>query len=156
AGMVRSLGHLGDPVRRLGTPVERHLLARRHCRWSLRLAPGEMAPRWSAGTPGRDRECRRGATGRCDNQRRLMKTAARADVASLGTNVSARVLEVRDLSVRFGAVTAVDKVSLTVRPGEIVGLIGPNGAGKSTLVDAICGFVRPHAGRISLGGTDLT
>jgi ABC-type branched-subunit amino acid transport system ATPase component len=65
-------------------------------------------------------------------------------------------LEVRGLSVSFGGVTAVDNVSLTVAPGEIVGLIGPNGAGKSTLIDAMCGFVRPSAGRIFLGGVELT
>jgi ABC-type branched-subunit amino acid transport system ATPase component len=65
-------------------------------------------------------------------------------------------LEVRGLTVRFGGVTAVDNVSLTVKPGEIVGLIGPNGAGKSTLIDALCGFVSPAAGTVVLGDTDLT
>jgi sulfate-transporting ATPase len=63
---------------------------------------------------------------------------------------------VRGLTVRFGGLTAVDNVSLTINPGEVVGLIGPNGAGKSTLIDALCGFVSPASGSIVLGATDLT
>jgi sulfate-transporting ATPase len=59
-------------------------------------------------------------------------------------------LEVKDLTVRFGGTVAVDAVSLTVRPGEIVGLIGPNGAGKTTLIDSISGFVKPRAGEVLL------
>lgn len=65
-------------------------------------------------------------------------------------------LEVRDLSVRFGGIRAVDRVSLAVAPGEIVGLIGPNGAGKTTLFDLISGFLRPAEGEVHLGGRDLT
>src|SRR4029077_15585119 len=65
-------------------------------------------------------------------------------------------LRVSNLTVTFGVVTAVDDVSLTVAPGEIVGLIGPNGAGKSTFIDALSGFVRTAGGSVSLGGTDLT
>ena len=61
-------------------------------------------------------------------------------------------LEVRDLTVRFGGVLAVDRVSFSVRPGEVVGLIGPNGAGKTTIIDAITGFVRPSDGSILLDG----
>ncbi|MHB8928595.1 MAG: branched-chain amino acid ABC transporter ATP-binding protein/permease [Bacillota bacterium] len=65
------------------------------------------------------------------------------------------VLDVCDLTVAFGGLTAVDGVSLTVHAGEIVGLIGPNGAGKTTLFNAISGFVRPSAGRILLRGRDI-
>jgi len=64
-------------------------------------------------------------------------------------------LEVRDLTVRFGGVTAVDQLSLTVEAGTVVGLIGPNGAGKTTAIDAITGFVRPAAGRIILNDRDI-
>jgi ABC-type branched-subunit amino acid transport system ATPase component/branched-subunit amino acid ABC-type transport system permease component len=66
--------------------------------------------------------------------------------------VQPSTLEVRDLTVRFGGVLAVDNVSFTVRPGEVVGLIGPNGAGKTTIIDAITGFVRPSDGSILLDG----
>jgi ABC-type branched-subunit amino acid transport system ATPase component/branched-subunit amino acid ABC-type transport system permease component len=66
--------------------------------------------------------------------------------------VNAAALEVKDLTVRFGGVVAVDDVSLTVQAGEIVGLIGPNGAGKTTVIDAVTGFVRPAAGQIVLNG----
>jgi ABC-type branched-subunit amino acid transport system ATPase component/branched-subunit amino acid ABC-type transport system permease component len=61
-------------------------------------------------------------------------------------------LTIEHLSVRFGAVVAVDDVSMEVRPGEVVGLIGPNGAGKTTLIDAVTGFVGVSAGSISLDG----
>jgi branched-chain amino acid transport system ATP-binding protein len=65
-------------------------------------------------------------------------------------------LQVADLSVRFGGIRAVDAVSLSVAPGEILGLIGPNGAGKTTLFDLVSGFLRPSDGRIVLAGTDVT
>ena len=64
-------------------------------------------------------------------------------------------LEVEDLTVIFGRVRAVDGVSLSVQPGEVVGLIGPNGAGKSTFIDAVCGNVQPAAGRVTLGGREI-
>jgi branched-chain amino acid transport system ATP-binding protein len=66
------------------------------------------------------------------------------------------VLEVRDLSKAFGGLKAVDRASLDVRAGEIVGLIGPNGAGKTTLFAAIAGFHRPDGGRITFEGHDIT
>jgi len=69
--------------------------------------------------------------------------------------VTPRTLEVRDLTVRFGGVVALDAVSLAVRPGEVVGLIGPNGAGKTTLVDAATGFVKPADGRVTLDGESI-
>ena len=64
-------------------------------------------------------------------------------------------LEVEDLTVRFGAVVAVDRVSFRVAPGEVVGLIGPNGAGKTTVVDALTGFTKPSDGRVVLNGTPM-
>jgi len=66
------------------------------------------------------------------------------------------VLEVRDVTVRFGGVTALDAVSLTAAPRQVTGIIGPNGAGKTTLLNVLCGFVRPATGSVSLGGTSLT
>ncbi|MCW8384660.1 branched-chain amino acid ABC transporter permease/ATP-binding protein, partial [Streptomyces justiciae] len=59
-------------------------------------------------------------------------------------------LAVRNLKVRFGAVQAVEDVSFSIRPGEVVGLIGPNGAGKTTVIDAITGLVKA-GGRVDLG-----
>src|SRR4051794_23454265 len=64
-------------------------------------------------------------------------------------------LEVEGVTVRFGGLTALDGVSLTVGPGEVVGVIGPNGAGKTTLFNVICGFVRADAGTVSWDGTAL-
>jgi ABC-type branched-subunit amino acid transport system ATPase component len=68
---------------------------------------------------------------------------------------SGKVIDVRDLTVRFGGPAVVDHVDLHVRAGEIVGLIGSNGAGKSTVMNAIGGFVRSE-GRVELLGTDVT
>jgi branched-chain amino acid transport system ATP-binding protein len=65
------------------------------------------------------------------------------------------VLEVRDVTVRFGGLTALDAVSLTAARRQVTGIIGPNGAGKTTLLNVLCGFVRPDAGDVSLGGTPL-
>jgi branched-chain amino acid transport system ATP-binding protein len=65
------------------------------------------------------------------------------------------MLAVRDISVRFGGLQALDDVQLEVRPGEVLGLIGPNGAGKTTLFNVVCGFVRPDRGQISWQGRDL-
>ncbi len=66
------------------------------------------------------------------------------------------VLETRNLSKRFGALTASDDISIDLRAGEIHAVIGPNGAGKTTLIHQICGELRPDAGEIRLLGQDVT
>jgi branched-chain amino acid transport system ATP-binding protein len=66
------------------------------------------------------------------------------------------VLEVEDLTVCFGALTAVNAVSLRAERGNITSVIGPNGAGKSTLFNLVSGAIRPHAGRVRLDGRDVT
>jgi ABC-type branched-subunit amino acid transport system ATPase component/ABC-type branched-subunit amino acid transport system permease subunit len=64
------------------------------------------------------------------------------------------VLEVEGLTVRYGGVTAVSDVSLTVPTGVVIGLIGPNGAGKTSVIDAVTGFA-PGAGAIRLAGSPI-
>jgi branched-chain amino acid transport system ATP-binding protein len=66
------------------------------------------------------------------------------------------LLEIDQLSVRYGPALAVDGVSIRVDSGERVALIGPNGAGKTSVLNAACGVVRPAAGRIVIGGIDHT
>jgi branched-chain amino acid transport system ATP-binding protein len=65
-------------------------------------------------------------------------------------------LEVQNLFLAFGKVTAVNDVSLKVRAGELVSIIGPNGAGKTSLLNCINGFYRPQSGKILLDGRDVT
>jgi ABC-type branched-subunit amino acid transport system ATPase component len=65
-------------------------------------------------------------------------------------------LECRGIVRRFGGLTALDGVDLDVAPGTAVGIIGHNGAGKTTLFDVISGFLAPDAGRVRLGGVDVT
>jgi branched-chain amino acid transport system ATP-binding protein len=66
------------------------------------------------------------------------------------------VLAVRDLSVRFGALTAVNMVSFVAQQGHITSVIGPNGAGKSTLFNLISGAIRPTSGTVLFDGQDVT
>ncbi len=66
------------------------------------------------------------------------------------------LLEVRDISVRFGALLALDRVSVEIARGEILAIIGPNGAGKTTLLNVISGFYHPYEGRIVFEGRDRT
>jgi sulfate-transporting ATPase len=66
-------------------------------------------------------------------------------------------LEVKDLTVKYGGTTAVDDVSLTVKPGQVLGLIGPNGAGKTSLIDAVTGFTKMAPGsQLMLDGVDIS
>ena len=66
------------------------------------------------------------------------------------------MLEVRNLTKRFGGLIAVDDVSFTIPRGSIMGLIGPNGAGKTTLFAMISGFERPGRGSVVFEGADVT
>lgn len=62
------------------------------------------------------------------------------------------MVEIRHLRKRFGALTALDGLSLAIRPGEITSIVGPNAAGKSTLLKCMVGLIRPDAGEILIDG----
>ena len=66
------------------------------------------------------------------------------------------LLEVRDVTMRFGGIVALDGVSFDVEQGHISGLIGPNGAGKTTLFNCILGVLPPTRGRVELLGEDIS
>ncbi|MFF8634052.1 ABC transporter ATP-binding protein [Streptomyces pilosus] len=72
------------------------------------------------------------------------------------TTTAPPVLDVRDVTVRFAGLTALDGVSFTVTPGSVHALIGPNGAGKSTCFNVLSGLCRPAEGMVTLGDTELT
>jgi branched-chain amino acid transport system ATP-binding protein len=65
------------------------------------------------------------------------------------------LLSVRDVTLRFGGIVALDGVSFDVEQGTITGLIGPNGAGKTTVFNVVTGLYRPDSGEIEFGGTSL-
>jgi ABC-2 type transport system ATP-binding protein len=65
------------------------------------------------------------------------------------------MIEINHLSKRYGALVAVDDVSFSVRPGEVLGFLGPNGAGKSTTMKMITGFLAPSAGSVRVCGHDV-
>src|SRR5438552_1587575 len=65
-------------------------------------------------------------------------------------------LEVRDMKKQYGAIKAVDGVTMSVGPGEIVGVIGPNGSGKTTLFNSILGQIKPTGGSVEFCGEDIT
>jgi branched-chain amino acid transport system ATP-binding protein len=65
------------------------------------------------------------------------------------------LLQTTDITVRFGGLSACDEISLSVRPGELLGLIGPNGAGKTTFINAVTGFV-PYTGNAVFRGDSIS
>jgi branched-chain amino acid transport system ATP-binding protein len=66
------------------------------------------------------------------------------------------LLEGRDLTKRYGALSALDSVSVAIEAGEFVSVIGPNGAGKTTLVNVLTGLLRPDTGTVSFNGREIT
>ncbi|ADH90873.1 ABC transporter related protein [Ancylobacter novellus DSM 506] len=87
--------------------------------------------------------------------RAIAATDARTTLAREASEQRAELVA-RDLTVRFGGLTALSEASLRVKPGEVHALIGPNGAGKSTFINTISGFYRPTAGAFELDGLQLT
>jgi ABC-2 type transport system ATP-binding protein len=76
-------------------------------------------------------------------------TIATADAAGVP------LIEAHDLTVRFGKVTALDRLELTARPGNVLAVLGPNGAGKTTFVRCVATLVRPDGGRLRVRGQDV-
>lgn len=65
------------------------------------------------------------------------------------------MIEVTNLTKRYGAFTAVDDISFSIEPGEICGFLGPNGAGKTTTMRILTGFMPPTNGRVTVAGFDV-
>ena len=66
------------------------------------------------------------------------------------------MIEVKNVTKKYGKVVAVDNISFTIKDGEIIGLLGPNGAGKSTTMNMITGFIEPTDGTIMINGNDIS
>src|SRR3972149_5306524 len=66
------------------------------------------------------------------------------------------ILEVTEATKTFGGILALNRVSFSVREGEVLGIIGPNGSGKTTLVNCITGFIKMNSGKILFRGRDIT
>src|ERR1043165_3319600 len=64
------------------------------------------------------------------------------------------IIETHDLTRRFGDLTAVDRLNLSIQPGEIFGLVGPDGAGKTTTLRMLCGLLNPTGGSARVAGHD--
>ena len=81
-----------------------------------------------------------------------MTAAAAAEAAE----AAAPRLEIEGLTATYGPVAALREVSIPAEPGQVTAVLGANGAGKTTLLRTVSGLVRPRAGRVRLGGQDLT
>src|SRR5437867_798063 len=72
------------------------------------------------------------------------------------TNERKHAVDLIGVSKSFGAVTAVDNISLSVRKGDLLTLLGPSGCGKTTLLNLVAGFEAPNSGSIAIDGRDVT
>jgi sulfate-transporting ATPase len=118
----------------------------------LRQAPDGIAALYSRGLE--QLEVR---SSRLHRTMERLRFPSRADVPveARGARRRAATLAMTEVTVNFGGVTAVDNVSFTVEPGEVVGLIGPNGAGKTTMLDVITGFTAPSGGSVRFGDSTI-
>ncbi|MFM7872677.1 MAG: ATP-binding cassette domain-containing protein, partial [Actinomycetota bacterium] len=83
-------------------------------------------------------------------------SSSKADHDSTSVGDGEVVLQTDEIVASFGGIRAVDRVSMSVRAREIVGIIGPNGAGKTTLFDLVSGFTESQSGRVHIGGQDVS
>ena len=65
------------------------------------------------------------------------------------------MIEIKNLTKRYGQIRAVDDISLTIKKGEILGFLGPNGAGKSTTMNILTGYISATSGTVTVGGYDI-
>jgi sulfate-transporting ATPase len=119
----------------------------------LRQAPDGVAALYARGLE--EAEARTAGLHRVVERLRVPRTVDDAPVAARRERRRAATLSMTDLVVKFGGVVAVDGVSFTVEPGEVVGLIGPNGAGKTTILDVITGFTAPASGSVGFAGVPI-
>jgi sulfate-transporting ATPase len=119
----------------------------------LRQAPDGVAALWSRGLQQAEGHSAR--LHRVFDQLRFPRAVADAPVVTRREGRRAATLVTTELVVNFGGVVAVDGVSFSVEPGEVVGLIGPNGAGKTTILDVITGFTAPSSGSVAFGGAAI-
>ena len=82
--------------------------------------------------------------------------ANEGDTRVTTADTTAPVLDLSDITVRFGGIAALRGVSLHAADSHVIGIIGPNGAGKTTLFDVISGVRTPDQGRVAIGGNDVT
>ncbi|GAA2856914.1 branched-chain amino acid ABC transporter ATP-binding protein/permease [Streptosporangium fragile] len=109
-----------------------------------------FAPKGLAGLPGQIRSLLRGRGG----SRAQLGPFRPYDAAPPAAGED--VLEIREVTMRFKGLVALDAVSLTVPTGQIRGIVGPNGSGKTTLFNVVSGFYRPSQGSVVLRGHDVT
>jgi ABC-type branched-subunit amino acid transport system ATPase component len=83
-------------------------------------------------------------------------TATSVNGQPASTSADDLMLSLSGITVRFGGITALDRLSFDARTGEVLGIIGPNGAGKTTLFDVVSGVRAPNEGRVLLAGRDVT
>ncbi|MDQ1555838.1 MAG: branched-chain amino acid transport system ATP-binding protein [Actinomycetota bacterium] len=81
--------------------------------------------------------------------------ASAAPEREIETAVGQNIMDIRNLTVKFGGLVALDDVSFTIKRGEILGLIGPNGAGKTTAFNAMTGVYKPSSGQVLLEGKSI-
>jgi branched-chain amino acid transport system ATP-binding protein len=154
--LVERIGETIQAINRQGTAV---VLVEQNAAMALEIADratvlevGAVASEGSAAELARSDEVRERYVGRA----RRGEIGEVPEVTPVTGRREARPLAVEDVTVRFGGLTALNEVSLTVDPGSIHAVIGPNGAGKSTLLNVLTGVYRASAGRVRYGDTTIT